>query len=158
MDINMVSKAQLNQLNLITSDMAAAIAFYRRLGLDVEDKHPFAAHHVAIKMPNGFLLEIDSVEFVKRWNPGWHAEPGSSRNVVGFGLPSREAVDRLYEQLVQAGYRGQHGPHDAFWGARYAIVEDPDGNSVGLMSPIDPARKSQEAFRTIAQGLVSSQT
>ena len=33
-------------------------------------------------------------------------------------------------------------PHDAFWGARYAIVEDPDGIAVGLMSPISPDFKS----------------
>lgn len=27
-------------------------------------------------------------------------------------------------------------------GARYAIVEDPDGNYVGVMSPSDPARRA----------------
>ena len=31
---------------------------------------------------------------------------------------------------------------DTFFGARYAIVADPDGRSVGIMSPIDPARRS----------------
>jgi uncharacterized glyoxalase superfamily protein PhnB len=38
--------------------------------------------------------------------------------------------------------RGRQPPYDTFWGARYAIVEDPHGNHVGLMSPSDPARKS----------------
>ena len=33
-------------------------------------------------------------------------------------------------------------PFDAFWGARYAIVADPDGNDVGLMSPIDESRRT----------------
>jgi uncharacterized glyoxalase superfamily protein PhnB len=33
-------------------------------------------------------------------------------------------------------------PFDAFWGARYAIVEDPDGIAVGLMSPISANRRS----------------
>jgi hypothetical protein len=36
-----------------------------------------------------------------------------------------------------AGYRAQQAPYDAFWGARYAIVEDPDGNAIGLMGPAD---------------------
>jgi hypothetical protein len=27
------------------------------------------------------------------------------------------------------------GSHDAFWGARYAIVGDPDRRDVGIMSP-----------------------
>ena len=45
----------------------------------------------------------------------------------------------MYADLTGAGYRGQQPPYDAFWGARYAVVEDPDGNAVGLMSPSDPA-------------------
>jgi hypothetical protein len=32
--------------------------------------------------------------------------------------------------------------YDAFWGARYAIVADPDGSDVGLMSPIDEQRQT----------------
>ena len=43
--------------------------------------------------------------------------------------------------LTVTGYRGASTAFDAFWGARYAIVEDPDGVAIGLMSPIDPARK-----------------
>jgi hypothetical protein len=41
-----------------------------------------------------------------------------------------------------AGYEGQQPPYDAFTGARYAVVLDPDGNAVGLMGPIDPAKSS----------------
>jgi uncharacterized glyoxalase superfamily protein PhnB len=33
-------------------------------------------------------------------------------------------------------------PIDAFWGARYAIIEDPDGIAVGVMSPVSPDMKS----------------
>ena len=38
----------------------------------------------------------------------------------------------------------QQEPYDAFWGARYAVVSDPDGNGVGIMSPIDPAQRRDE--------------
>ena len=57
-------------------------------------------------------------------------------------MGSREAVDEVYADLTAAGYVGLQPPHDAFWGARYAIVEDPDGIAVGLMSPISPDFKS----------------
>ena len=57
-------------------------------------------------------------------------------------MATREDVDDLYAELTSAGYVGQQAPYDAFWGARYAIVEDPSGNSVGLMSPIDEARRA----------------
>ena len=57
-------------------------------------------------------------------------------------MNSRDAVDEIYEDLTAAGYTGEQRPYDAFWGARYAIVNDPDGNSVGIMSPIDPGLKA----------------
>lgn len=41
---------------------------------------------------------------------------------------------RLYAELTGAGYPGRSEPWDAFWGSRYAIVADADGNLVGLMS------------------------
>ena len=63
--------------------------------------------------------------------------------VLGFAFPSREAVDATYADLVAAGYKAQQAPFDAFWGARYAVVEDPDGNAVGLMSPVDPNRRKR---------------
>ncbi|HZA78108.1 MAG TPA: VOC family protein, partial [Acidimicrobiales bacterium] len=54
---------------------------------------------------------------------------------------SREAVDELYAKVAAAGYASRQPPYDAFWGARYAVVADPEGNDVGLMSPIDPERR-----------------
>jgi uncharacterized glyoxalase superfamily protein PhnB len=36
---------------------------------------------------------------------------------------------------VAAGHRSHLAPFDAFWGARYAVVLDPDGNRVGISSP-----------------------
>jgi uncharacterized glyoxalase superfamily protein PhnB len=49
----------------------------------------------------------------------------------------------VFRDMIDAGYRGLQEPYDAFWGARYAIIEDPDGIAVGLMSRVSPDRKSQ---------------
>ena len=57
--------------------------------------------------------------------------------LIGFRLPSREAVDATYDELITHEHQGLQPPYDVFWGARFAIVEDPDGNPVGLMSPSD---------------------
>jgi uncharacterized glyoxalase superfamily protein PhnB len=40
--------------------------------------------------------------------------------------------------MTAAGYVGHLAPIDAFWGARFAIVDDPDGNVVGLHGPRMP--------------------
>ena len=47
-----------------------------------------------------------------------------------------------FHDMIGAGYRSLQEQHDAFWGARYAIIEDPDGIAVGLMSPASPGRKA----------------
>jgi hypothetical protein len=49
--------------------------------------------------------------------------------VLSFKVGSRERVDEIYADLVAAGYWGQQPPYYAFWGARYAVIEDPDGLS-----------------------------
>jgi uncharacterized glyoxalase superfamily protein PhnB len=97
-----------------------------------------SAYHAAARLPNGMLIERDTTEFRPQWDTGWAGGTGGS-TVLGFTLPTREAVDEVYADLTSAGYPGHQQPYDAFWGARYAIVQDPDGNPVGLMSPIAAA-------------------
>ncbi len=128
-------------LNLVVQDMEATLAFYRKLGLEIPDatvwRTDSGPHHVDISMPEGINFDFDSPQLAKSYNGGWDAERGS---VVGFSLASRKEVDERYEEMIEAGYLGLQAPYDAFWGARYAVVEDPDGNHVGLMSPRDPTR------------------
>lgn len=136
-------RAVLAGLNLVVSDMARTVEFYRRLGLTIDDSNPWNDHHVTAAMPNGFELEFDSVELADAYDPGGRDAPGNGgRNVLVFSVPSRAAVDELYEELTGAGYAGHQPPYDAFWGARYAVIDDPDGNFVGLMSPLDEAHRS----------------
>ena len=132
----------LEQVILVVKDMDATLKFYGLLGLEIADTHPdWQAHHRSTRMPNGIDLDFDSEEFAQKWDTGWHSK-GSGGAVLGFRVSSREAVDQLYKDVTNAGYAGQQEPYDAFWGARYAIVEDPDGNAVALKSPSDPALRT----------------
>lgn len=132
-----------DQVNLVVTDMEATVAFYRRLGLTIPDTDSaFQAHHRSAQFAGGIDLDFDSVDFARHWDKGWRGGMG----VLGFKVESRERVDEIYADLTASGYRGQHEPCDAFWGARYAIVEDPDGNPVGIMSPVDPERRSDPGF------------
>jgi catechol 2,3-dioxygenase-like lactoylglutathione lyase family enzyme len=133
----------LHMLNVVVSDMAATLDFYRRLGVPEPEIADPSGAHVQLRMPNGFSLELDTGESAKLWHAGWRADPAGVGVVIGFALPSRQAVDDRYDVLTAAGYAGRQPPFDAFWGARYAIVADPDGNDVGLMSPVDESRRSR---------------
>ena len=130
----------LDQINLVVSDMDASLAFYRRLGVDIPDRMPeWDAHHRSANVGN-LDFDLDSAKFASQWNEGSRG-PAC---VVGFRLGSSDAVNALYADLTDAGYRGQQPPYDAFWGSRYAVVEDPDGNAVGLMGPSDAALRRDE--------------
>jgi catechol 2,3-dioxygenase-like lactoylglutathione lyase family enzyme len=132
----------LDQFNLVSADVEASVAFYRLLGLEIPDVSPdWQDRHRNAQLPDGIDLDFDSVDFARRWNQGWPKASPKPMGVLGFRLPTREAVDETFARLTAAGYRGQQTPYDAFWGARYAIVEDPDGNAVGLMSAADEAHR-----------------
>ncbi len=135
-------RAVLDKLNIVVRDMKAAVDFYRRLGIEIPETLPeWQAHHRTADMDGEVDLDFDSTAFTRQWDAGWPASRTGA--VIGFRVATREDVDDLYEELTAAGHVGQQAPYDAFWGARYAIVEDPSGNAVGLMSPIDPARRSR---------------
>jgi catechol 2,3-dioxygenase-like lactoylglutathione lyase family enzyme len=135
-------QADLHMLNVAVTDMAASLEFYRRLGVAVPDKDTAGAAHVQLRMPGGFSFELDTADSVRLWHAAGRAEPGSVSIVIGFSLPTRAAVDERYADLTAAGYLGRQPPFDAFWGARFAIVADPDGHDVGLMSPVDRSRRT----------------
>ncbi len=139
--------ATFNQINLIVEDIDAALAFYRALGVPVrfdggEWPAGSGARHVALDNGAGAIFEIDNPAMARIYHRGWRNPDVEDRPVVlGFTLVSQEAVDNTYRALTAAGYLGRQEPYDAFFGARYAVVRDPAGNDVGLMSPIDQHRR-----------------
>lgn len=128
----------LHQVNLVVRDMDATVSFYRRLGWSIETP---TTEHAAAELPNGTRVEFDSIAFVRTWDSGYDGTTGGS-TVLGLSTETREEVDELYADLIANGGRARQPPYDAFWGSRYAIVEDPDGNPLGLMSPSDEAKRS----------------
>ena len=137
-----MARPVLSQLNLIVEDMEATMAFYRRLGVEIPEPFRFRTgiHHVDVEMPEGLHFDFDSPALAQAYDAGY--VPGSGvRAVIGFSVETREAVDAHYREMTEAGHRGLQPPYDTFWGSRYTILEDPDGNHVGVMSPPDPARR-----------------
>jgi catechol 2,3-dioxygenase-like lactoylglutathione lyase family enzyme len=133
----------LDQINLVVGDMDASAEFYRLLGVAIPDRDPlWDDDHRSADVPGGIDLDLDSERFAAKWNVGFPGSQGRRGLVLGFKVSDRDDVDRLYDTVITAGYQSQQAPYDAFWGARYAIVEDPDGNAVGIMSPIDANRRS----------------
>ena len=129
---------QLTVIEIVVADMAASLAFYRRLGLDVPataDTEP----HVETTLAGGLRLAWDTVETIRSFDPDWKPPTGGSRFGLAFQCGSPQHVDDVYAELAEAGYQGHLEPWDAFWGQRYASVQDPDGNTVDLFCPLPSA-------------------
>jgi uncharacterized glyoxalase superfamily protein PhnB len=137
------STVALEQINVVVRDMRSSVAFYRLLGVSIEEPGEewaaWAPHHANGVTSNGVRVELDSVAFARQWNPGLDEARLGSAAIPMFHVPTREEVDRVHARVTAAGHRSLKAPEDAFWGARYAIVEDPDGSSVGISSAIDPS-------------------
>lgn len=121
----------MDTIDIVVSDLDAAIAFYRRLGLDftIDSQTP---EHAGCDLPNGLHLMLDTQKFTGQVRPGWVPPVGGPPVYLCFRVDTPADVDRTYAELTGAGYQGSREPWDAFWGMRYATVLDPDGNGVDL--------------------------
>jgi len=116
-------------LNLIvvrSADLDRAERFYRALGLHFErHRHGTGPEHLAAQPhAGGYVFEIYPAS----------AKAGSTTGVrIGFSM---DAVDVYLDQLVEAGGTIVQAPVDSEWGRR-AVVADPDGHRVELVTPPD---------------------
>ena len=124
---------QLNAVGIVVSDMARSIAFYRLVGLDVPETPDEG--HVDAFLPSGVRFMLDSEETVRSFRPDWTRRTG---NQLGLALEcaSPAEVDEVYARVTGAGFHGEKEPWDAFWGQRYAQLQDPDGVPVDLYAPL----------------------
>ena len=122
-------------VGVVVADMARSLAFYRRLGIDIPadaDSQP----HVEVALPGGVRMAWDTIEVIRSFDPGWTPPSGGHGLGLAFACESPAEVDSTYAALLGAGYDGHLEPWDAFWGQRYAVVHDPDGNSVDLFAAL----------------------
>jgi hypothetical protein len=101
---------RLDQLNLVSGNLEASIAFYRRLGVEIPEERVW-------RTPSGIqyasageieslaiALDLDSTAFARIWNGGWRGRQDlRGRGVVGFKLSSRTAVDVTDADMTGAG-------------------------------------------------------
>ena len=125
---------ELAVVELVVGDMAASLAFYERLGLAAPDGSA-KEDHVEVALPGGLKVAFDTVATIRSFDPEWAPPSGGHRIALAFRCADPDEVDAAYAAIVGAGYAGHLEPWDAFWGQRYAIVVDPDGNHVDLFAP-----------------------
>ncbi|WP_415971885.1 VOC family protein [Rhodococcus sp. 077-4] len=125
---------RLAAIEIVVADMAAALAFYRVLGLDIPATAD-AEQHVEVDL-GGVRLLFDLPSTIASFDPTWTPPTGGHRVALAFDCGTPEGVDAAWAAVTAAGYTGHLQPWDAFWGQRYAVVHDPDGTTVDLYANV----------------------
>lgn len=113
----------ISAVTLATTDMAAAVAFYRELGLRLRYGGEDSAF-TSFRAGSGFLnLQADDA-----WTP--------APVVWGRVIFHVDDVDAMHDRAVAAGLRPSAPPADAPWGERYFHIRDPDGHELSFARPL----------------------
>lgn len=118
---------ELSMVGLVVKDMARALEFYRRLGIEIpegEESKPF----VMKRMKSGVTMFWDTI-FTKTYDPTREEPSGGYRIQLEFFLANEAAVDAKYAELTGYGYHGRMPPTQTN-GPYAAMVDDPDGNMI----------------------------
>ena len=124
---------ELYMVGVIVEDMGRAADFYRRLGLDVPDDAE-EKEHVEIAM-SGLTFFLNTKRSNARWDPAKTPASGGYRIILEFYLETPEALDAKYEELTGFGYSSHCAPYDVTPALRFAMIDDPDGNTILLSAP-----------------------
>ena len=133
----MKTSPPLSQINLAVSDLSRSIEFYRLLGWPVDEP---TGPHVAIEFDTGLSVALDQYDFARQWHSGTPPLNGGS-SVLTVAVAGRSDVDALVDRMAGGGYAVRQVPYDTFWGSRFAVIADPDGYQIGIMSPGEAERR-----------------
>lgn len=121
---------ELYMVGVIVEDMARSIEFYRRLGLEISEGSE-SKSHVEVKMGNmTFFLSTKPQN--KRWDPAKTEPSGGYRIILEFYLKTREAVEAKYAEMMGYGYQSHVAPYNVTPKLNFAMIDDPDGNTILL--------------------------
>jgi uncharacterized glyoxalase superfamily protein PhnB len=118
-------------IGIVASDLERSRAFYRLLGVEIAE----GDDHVEATLPNGMRLMFDTESVIKSFRPEWERKTGN-QVALAFECASTAEVDETYARVVEAGFHGEKEPWDAFWGHRYAQLQDPDGVGIDLYAAL----------------------
>jgi catechol 2,3-dioxygenase-like lactoylglutathione lyase family enzyme len=133
---------ELYMIGIVTQDMGKSLEFYRRLGLAIPDGSE-GQIHVEVKMGSGLTFFLDSRP--SRWDPGFNKKqdsgqmeaPDSYRFLLEFYLKSRATLEAKYKELTGYGYQDCRAPYKTSFGMYFAMVKDPDGNTILLSADLE---------------------
>lgn len=125
---------KIDAVGVASTDLQKTADFYRLLGFQFPEFKTDEDHLEPITPDGSARLMIDSKSMIKNIL-GADPKPGNhSSFAIYYDTPAE--VDRVVAGVKKAGFTVVTEPWYAFWGQRYAIVQDPDGYKVDLFAPL----------------------
>ena len=124
----------LDAIGIVSHNIKSTIKFYDLLGVSLKELG--GANHYEGTTQSGVRIMVDSIDLIKQLNSQWIKPQGSSQIILCFKQSSPQSVNELYFKITSAGYTSIKEPWNSFWGQRYCIVEDPDGNQIDIFAAL----------------------
>jgi len=121
---------KLNAIGVTSTNIPKTVEFYALLGFEFPEDYDCNGHVAPTTPPGSARLMIDATKIVK----DIIGEDPKAGNISAFALQydSVEELNKVAARVSEAGFTVFKEPWDAFWGQRYAVVQDPDGFKVDL--------------------------
>ncbi len=121
---------KLNAVGVASSNLTKTVEFYKLLGFDFPSLKGDDQYVESNDKKGSIKLMIDSFEMVKSIL-GYLPKPSNHSNfAILYDNPTE--IDEIITKLSQKDFTIIKKRWNAFWGQRYAIVQDPDGYKVDL--------------------------
>lgn len=130
----------INAITLATHDMAASVAFYTALGLEVHYGGPQASF-TSYRIGPQDHLNIILISQDQTAGPSAVLSRGPSglaaqRPWWGRVILYVSDVDATYQRAIEHNLQPLAPPRDAEWHERYFHIHDPDGHEISIAKPL----------------------
>ena len=116
----------ISAITLITTDMAAGVAFYKALGMAVRFGGELSSFTSLFSGTCYINLTVNRRDRNDFWG-----------RVIFYV----DDVDAVYRQITGAGYVTETKPADASWGERYFHIRDPDNHELSFARLLNKTTK-----------------
>jgi uncharacterized glyoxalase superfamily protein PhnB len=131
---------ELYMVGVIVEDMTRAIEFYRRLGVTIPEGSE-QQQHVEIKM-SGMTLFLTTKRLNAKWDPARTDRTGGYGVILEFYLETQAAVEAKYAEMMGYGYESHVAPYETPFKMCFAMIDDPDGNTILLSGDLKSSEPS----------------
>ena len=125
---------KIDVVEVTTSDMKRTAAFYTLLGFGFPEFKENEDHLEPKILDGSARLMIDSKKMMTEML-GAAPKPGNHGSfAIQYDSPGE--IDSVAKKVKEGGFKLVKEPWDAFWGQRYAVVQDPDGYQIDLYAQL----------------------